>query len=180
MTRNRTLAITVFASILLRAATAAAQDTPAPSAQPTKPMPNAYRGMFVCEQVPGGADVLHVPIDMIIRGDNVLFARPLFNLRGTRVLGSELGVGTMDGDGKVRLTSAWRFRGIVVHGAYNGTLTPSGGTLSGMQMWRTAAGPGSRTCEIALVPVPNADQQQGSSEQGTPQQGTAPQGTPQQ
>lgn len=76
MTRNRTLAITVFASILLRAATAAAQDTPAPSAQPTKPMPNAYRGMFVCEQVPGGADVLHVPIDMIIRGDNVLFARP--------------------------------------------------------------------------------------------------------
>jgi hypothetical protein len=45
---------------------------------------NAYRGMFVCEKAPGSADILHVPGDLVVRGDQVQFARPLFNLRGTR------------------------------------------------------------------------------------------------
>jgi hypothetical protein len=54
----------------------------------------AYRGMFVCEQMPGGPDVLHVPLDVVIRNGAVQSARPLFNWNGTRVLGSELASGT--------------------------------------------------------------------------------------
>ena len=33
--------------------------------------------------------MLTAPLDMTIRGSNVQFARPLFNLTGTRVVGSE-------------------------------------------------------------------------------------------
>jgi hypothetical protein len=167
MRLDRTLATIAFAAATLVSASAGAQtptDTPnAGSAQPsqsgqsTRPIANAYRGMFVCERAPGAVDILHVPVDVAIRGDNVQFARPLFNLQGTRVLGSELGNGSIDSAGKVHVTSLWRFRGIVVHGDYNGTLAPSGGSLSGTQTWRTPDGAGSRTCQIALVSTPYAE-----------------------
>ena len=78
--------------------------------------------MFVCEQQRGSADILHVPVDVAVRGSEVEFARPLFNLRGTRVLGSELGGGSADASGKVHLTSTWEYHGIIVHGDYSGTL----------------------------------------------------------
>jgi hypothetical protein len=119
----------------------------------------AYRGMFVCEQIRGSVDILHVPLDLAVRGSDVQFARPLFNLAGTRVVGSELGVGTVDGDGKLHLTSAWDSRGIAVKGDYSGTLTPTGGTLTGTQNWRGRDGiHGSRTCTGALVPAPKAQE----------------------
>lgn len=118
---------------------------------------DTYRGMFVCEQQRGSVDILHVPLDMVLRGNEVQFARPLFNLRGTRVLGSELGNGSIDASGKVRVTSIWDFGGIAVHGDYSGTLTPNGGTLTGTQWWRGTGGEvGSRTCHAALVSAPNA------------------------
>jgi hypothetical protein len=118
---------------------------------------NAYRGMFVCEQIPGAVDILHVPIDLAVRGDNVQFARPLFNLQGTRVLGSELGAGTIDTAGKLHITSEWYVRGIAVQGDYSGTLNSGGGTLSGTQSWRGPEGTArSRACHVALVPAPKA------------------------
>jgi hypothetical protein len=122
-----------------------------------EPIADTYRGMMVCEKVPGAADILHVPLDLAVRGDTVQFARPLFNLQGTRVLGSELGAGSIDAAGKVHATSEWHFRGITIHGDYSGTLTSSGGTLTGTQSWRGLEDePRSRTCELALVPAPGA------------------------
>jgi hypothetical protein len=134
----------------------------APAGADSQPQSGAstYRGTFVCEKSPGAADILHVPLDVAVRGDNVEFARPLFNLRGTRVLGSELGAGSIDPDGKVHLTSSWDVRGIVVHGDYSGTLKSSGGTLTGTQSWHDPAGEArSRTCQAALVPAPDSQQQ---------------------
>lgn len=148
------LAIIALAAV---AGAANAQDKSQKQAQTSLPLANAYRGMFVCEQQRGSADILHVPVDVAVRGSEVEFARPLFNLRGTRVLGSELGGGSADASGKVHLTSTWEYHGIIVHGDYSGTLTPSSGTLTGTQSWR---GPGgeelSRTCQVALVPAANA------------------------
>lgn len=164
MKLQRTLATTAFAAAALLSAAAGAQTAPDnPNAetarpmqpsQPAKSIANAYRGALVCERVPGTVDVLRVPMDLAVRGSNVQFARPLFNLQGTRVIGSELGNGSIDPTGNVHATSIWRFRGIVVRGEYSGTLTPSGGTLSGTQTWHTAEGPGSRTCQAALAPTP--------------------------
>ena len=106
---------------------------------------------------PGSADILHVPVDLVIHGDKVQYARPLFNLEGTRVTGSELGAGSYDTAGTVHVTSEWYVRGIAVRGDYSGTLTLSGGTLSGTQSWRGPEGDAhSRTCEVALVPAPHA------------------------
>jgi hypothetical protein len=116
-----------------------------------------FRGMYVCEKLPTTRDVLRVPLDLIIRSGTVQFARPLFNLKGTRVVGSELGTGTVDADGKVHLTSTWSYLGNTAQGDYGGTLTAAGGTLTGTQTWRSPdpdAGPAiSRTCTAALVPA---------------------------
>lgn len=148
---GRTLVLTAFAWALA-SATAGAQTQPQNSPQS---LADAYHGMFVCEKLPGSVDILRVPLDLAVRGDSVQFARPLFNLRGPRVLGSELGAGSIE-DGKIHVTSAWEFRGIAVHGDYSGTLTPSGGTLTGTQFWHGRDGEArSRTCQVALVPAEN-------------------------
>jgi hypothetical protein len=144
------LAATAVPSSLARAQERT-QDQTQPETQ-SRPSSNAYRGTFVCEKAPGSVDILHVPADLAIRGDQVQFARPLFNLRGTRVLGSEMAAGPIDADGSVHLTSTWDIRGITVHGDYAGTLTPNGGTLTGTQSWRGLDGQAhSRTCQAALV-----------------------------
>jgi hypothetical protein len=39
-------------------------------------------------------DILRVPIDLAVEGNKVQFARPLFNLTSTRVVGSEMAAGT--------------------------------------------------------------------------------------
>lgn len=130
------------------AAQPADQTTPVPSSQ----LARAYRGVFVCEKQPAAADILHVSADLAIRGDQVQFGRPAFNLRGTRVVGSELGSGSVDHQGIVKITSSWSFRGINIRGAYEGTLTSSGGVLSGTQNWRGPDGASrSRSCQIAFV-----------------------------
>ena len=83
--------------------------TALPAHADSQPIPARFRGMMVCERMPdtAGTDILHVPLDMVVRGNSVQFARPTFNPDGTRVTGSELGSGTLDADGKVHLTSEW-------------------------------------------------------------------------
>jgi hypothetical protein len=117
----------------------------------------SYRGTFVCEKIKVTPDILHVPLDLTVRGDAMQFARPRFNLAGTRVIGSELAFGNVEPDGKLHLTSEWYFGGVTLSGDYTGTLTPRGGTLTGTQTWRGPDGAGgSRQCTAALVEAPKA------------------------
>jgi hypothetical protein len=144
MIYHRIFALAIFASLLV--ATAAAQS-----------VKGTYRGMFVCEKMKASPDILHVPLDLAIRGDSVQAARPLFNWNGTRVLGSELGSGTIDSDGKLHMTSNCTIGGVSYQGDYSGTLTAKGGTFTGTQSWHDAQGnEGSRTCTAALVPAPKS------------------------
>jgi hypothetical protein len=116
-----------------------------------------YRGTYVCEKMRASPDILRAPIDLVVSGTSIRFGRPLFNWDGSRVVGTEMASGTIDGDGKVNLTSEWFFRGFTTQGAYTGTLTASGGTLTGTQSWH---GPdsdnGSRACTAAFVAAPHA------------------------
>jgi hypothetical protein len=130
-------------------------------AQSSTGLAETYRGMYVCQKLPMGRDILRAPADLVIRGSDVQFARPLFNLDGTRVVGSEMASGSIDGDGKLHLTSAWSFMGNTAQGDYSGTLTSTGGTLTGTQTWRgpDTTGQLSRTCTVALVPAPIAARQ---------------------
>lgn len=114
-----------------------------------------FRGQYVCEKLPTTADILRVPIDLMVDGSKVQFARPLFNLNGTRVVGSEIAAGTIDADGRVRLTSQWSYLGNTADAEYSGKLTPTGGTFIGTQTWRgPGANPVRRSCTVALVPAP--------------------------
>lgn len=116
----------------------------------------SFRGSYVCEKLPLTRDMLRVPIDLVVRGDRVQFARPLLTLNGRRVRGSELAAGTIDARGRLHVTSAWTYLGNTAAGDYSGTLTPSGGTLSGTQTWTGPGGgpPVVRACTLALVPAP--------------------------
>jgi hypothetical protein len=143
------LSVTAIAATSLLPIVAGAQ-----SATSAQSLEGAYRGMFVCEKVQTSPDILRVPVDLKISNGNVQFARPVFNWNGQRVVGSELGSGTVDADGKLHLASDWTFRGITYRGDYNGTLTASGGTLSGTQSWSAPQVNGSRTCTAAVVPAP--------------------------
>ena len=114
-----------------------------------------FRGMYVCEKLPTTRDILLAPIDLVIKGDDVRFARPLFNLDGTRVVGTEMATGTINGDGQLHLTSEWSFFGYTASGDYSGSLTKTGGTMVGKQSWTGPRGatPVVRTCTVALVPA---------------------------
>lgn len=114
-----------------------------------------FRGTYVCEKLPTTRDILRAPLDLVIKGDNVQFARPLYNLNGTRVVGTELAAGTIDGDGRLHLTSQWNLLGNTANGNYSGSLTKNGGTLTGTQTWTGPGGgtPVVRTCTAALVPT---------------------------
>ena len=114
-----------------------------------------FRGQYVCEKLPTTRDILRVPIDLAVEGNKVQFARPLFNLTGTRVVGSEMAAGTADADGEVHLTSQWSYLGNTAAAEYSGRLTSTGGTLTGTQTWSgPGANPVARTCTAALVPAP--------------------------
>jgi hypothetical protein len=117
-----------------------------------------FRGMYVCSKLPTTRDVLRAPIDLLVRDNAVQFARPLFNLDGTRVVGTELAAGTVDGDGTLHLTSEWSFLGNISKASYTGALTPAGGTLTGSQNWTGPDGatPLSRPCAAAFVPAPES------------------------
>ena len=120
-----------------------------------------FRGMYVCEKLPTTRDILLAPIDLIIRGDNVQSARPLFNLDGTRVVGTEMAAGTINGDGQLHVTSEWSFLGNTANGDYSGSLSKTGGTMTGKQTWIGPGGttPVVRTCTVALVPAAPTPQQ---------------------
>lgn len=140
--------ITLASALML--GTAAFAETPNP--QNPQSVTGPYRGMYVCQKVGNSPDILHVPIDLVVRGGNVEFARPLFNWNGRRVVGNEMAVGALDPDGKVHLTSHWDNGGVSFQGDYSGMLTPSGGTLMGTQTWHGAGNiNGSRTCAAGLV-----------------------------
>jgi len=119
-----------------------------------------FRGMYVCEKLPTTRDILLAPIDLVIKGDNVQFARPLFNLDGTRVVGTEMAAGTINGDGQLHVTSEWSFLGNTANGDYSGSLTKTGGTMTGKQTWTGPGGttPVVRTCTVALVPAATSAQ----------------------
>ena len=116
-----------------------------------------YCGAYVCQTRAGMPGIFRVPIDLVIRDGTVEFARPLLNRNATRVVGNEMAFGTIDGDGKIHLTSTWFNGRALFHAEYTGTLTPSGGTLTGTQTWRGIVN-GSRTCTAALVQLAAADQ----------------------
>jgi hypothetical protein len=144
--RNRTmLAVAATAAVSLTSASAGAQT-----------VEGAFRGSYVCEKLPTTPDVLRVPLDMVIRSNEVQFSRPLFNLNGTRVRGSEIALGTIDADSRLHLRSRWTYLNNTADGEYTGTLTPKGGTLTGTQTWTGPAGgePVIRSCTAALVPAP--------------------------
>ncbi len=69
--------------------------------------------------------------------------------------------GTINADGQLHLTSEWSLLGNIANGDYSGSLTKTGGTLTGKQTWTGPQGgpPIVRTCTVALVPAAATQQQ---------------------
>lgn len=124
----------------------------------------AYRGSIVCEHLAGTAGILRGPLDIIVSGMTVMAARPIFNRNGTRVVGNEIATGTANSDGTLHLTSSWTAAQASFKGTYNGTLSATGGTITGTQEWTRSAAFGgnvSRPCYGAYVRAPKPGRHSG-------------------
>ena len=110
-----------------------------------------YRGTLVCDKLNTTQFMLRAPFDVIITGKNAIAARPVFNLKGTFVVGSEIATGTLADDGTIKLSSNWKAGGSSYQGSYSGVLTEKTGTLTGTQAWTMPEGQQTRTCTAALV-----------------------------
>jgi hypothetical protein len=110
-----------------------------------------YRGTLVCDKLNTTQFMLRAPFDVIITGKNVIAARPVFNLKGTFVVGSEIATGTIADDGTIKLSSNWKAGGSSYQGSYGGVFTEKTGTLTGTQAWTMPEGQQTRTCTAALV-----------------------------
>jgi len=120
----------------------------------------AYRGTIVCEKLNTAQFMLRAPFDVLITGKTALAARPIFNLKGTLVVGSEIASGTVADDGTIKLSSSWKAGGSSYQGIYSGVLTEKSGTLTGTQAWTMPEGQQTRTCTVAVVrtaTVPDAE-----------------------
>jgi len=137
------VALPVFAAQATRAQDAA----PAAAAS----LDGQYRGTLVCERVPRAPGPLRAPLDIIISGTDARFARPMFTFDGTRVTGSEMASGTIGADGKVQFASSGENLNATYQGSYSGTISATGGTLSGTQTFSTPAGKRARACYAAFV-----------------------------
>jgi hypothetical protein len=111
----------------------------------------AYRGEIVCEKLNTAQFMLRAPFDLKIAAGNVVAARPIFNLKGTLVVGSEIATGTVADDGTIKLSSNWKAGGWSYQGNYTGVLSEKSGTLTGTQAWIMPEGQQSRSCTAALV-----------------------------
>jgi hypothetical protein len=154
MIKGRTLTVLALGFSILGSADAAAFD-------------GKFKGVYVCAKLPTTRDILRAPIDMVIQNDTVLFARPLFNLDGSRVVGSEIASGTIGQDGTMHDL------GNTARADYAGTITASGGTLIGAQNWRSPNGTGiARPCSAALVPAPDFSREEPAETAPTRQNGS--------
>jgi hypothetical protein len=111
----------------------------------------AYRGGIVCEKLNTAQFMLRAPFDLIVTGASAVAARPIFNLKGTLVVGSEITTGTVANDGTIKLGSNWKAGGSSYQGSYTGVLTEKSGTLTGAQAWTMPEGQQTRSCTIAVV-----------------------------
>lgn len=136
----------VLAFVLLTGATSLSPAARADSFE------GAYRGMIVCDKLKEASDILRAPFDMIVTGNTAIFARPVFNRRGTLVLGTELGTGNIDESGRVTLKSAWSLGKASYHGDYSGNIKGKTGTLAGTQAWKVPdSGEETRNCTVAFA-----------------------------
>ncbi len=111
-----------------------------------------YQGTLVCEKMPMAPGILRAPLDMILNGNAVIFARPVFNINGTRVLGSEIATGSLS-DGTLHLISIGGTYGARYQAEYTGTISGHGGTLTGTQSWSFRGSTRQRACVAAFVKV---------------------------
>ena len=141
MSRTSVLS-TVLAALVLLAFQAAAR---------AESFDGAYRGSIVCAKLTFNADILRAPFDMVVTGKSVMFARPVFDRLGNRVVGSELGTGTVEDNGALKLTSSWSAGVFSYQGAYAGTINGKTGALTGTQAWTMPRGKQTRDCMIAYA-----------------------------
>ncbi|HTT48376.1 MAG TPA: hypothetical protein VMG39_10300 [Pseudolabrys sp.] len=115
-----------------------------------------YRGMIVCEKLKTSQFMLRAPLDIIVNGKTAIAARPIFNLKGTLVVGSEIATGAVADDGTIKLSSNWKGAAAHFKGSYSGVLTNKGATLTGTQAWTTSEGEQqTRACTAAVVHTPS-------------------------
>lgn len=132
-------------------ASPAASVTPSPA--PTAPVSAAFDFdvAMSCDKLPWTVGPLHQLASVRVQGGQVEFTRIIRDPKGSgQVIGTEIGKGTYDRNGRMVIDSTWGGRNNYTV-RYEGTVTAKGGTMRGDQKWIFDGQSHVRPCSLVLT-----------------------------
>jgi hypothetical protein len=113
-----------------------------------------WRGQMTCAKLSFTKGSQNVPVEVVISGRRVTFARKVWNQDNSSVVGTEEGSGEVDANGEIRISSVWKSTGANPHFTFNasylGSLQIGAGSLNGTQVWTFDGKTENRGCSLSL------------------------------
>jgi hypothetical protein len=127
------------------------------AAEPVQPasLDGVYKGSMACERTTGGVATFHGTLAITVRdGRHVMAATPTFDAEGRKQLLLGWATGIVDPNGEFRVGFVAYMRDDTLHADYSGTISATGGTLTGTEVWTRATGEDvTRSCKGEFVRV---------------------------
>src|SRR5262245_4830239 len=134
---------------------------------PRKVFDGVYKGTLECEQ--SGIGIVRTELLVVVRDSNIFASASLFDIDGREKsqreaardadgdfrLALEAAKGFVEADGAFRLADTVDTADATFHSAYTGTLSPTGGAMTGTHAWTRVPGGNSvsRSCKGTFVKV---------------------------
>ena len=113
-----------------------------------------WRGEMSCAKLSFTKGSQNVPVEVVVSGRSVSFARKVWNQDNSSVVGTEEGSGEVDAKGEIKIASVWKSTGanprFTFTASYAGRLQRNGGSLTGTQVWTFDGKTENRGCSLSL------------------------------
>ena len=119
-----------------------------------EPLDGIWRGEMNCAKLSFTKGSQKVPVEVVVSGRSVTFARKVWNQDNSSVVGTEEGSGEVDANGEIKISSVWKSTAakprFAFTGSYVGRLQMSVASLTGTQVWTFDGRIENRVCSVSL------------------------------
>ena len=127
---------------------------PAATSVTAETLDGTWQGEMSCAKLSFTKGSQNVPVEVVVSGRSVSFARKVWNQDNSSVVGTEEGSGKVDAKGEIKIASVWKSTGanprFTFTASYAGRLQRSGGSLTGTQVWTFDGKTENRGCSLSL------------------------------
>jgi hypothetical protein len=127
---------------------------PAATGVAAETLDGTWQGEMSCAKLSFTKGSQNVPVEVVVSGRSVSFARKVWNQDNSSVVGTEEGSGEVDAKGEIKIASVWKSTGanprFTFTASYAGRLQRSGGSLTGTQVWTFDGKTENRGCSLSL------------------------------